>query len=99
MDLDNKQRNRCLNDISKVSISYLTEQLDYIVRKNILLRLWTGCIDTAKAIRFNYVAGLRGTSNYISNNDRISSKLIQINSFLIVIASLVWAISLPCSSR
>jgi hypothetical protein len=38
MDLDNNERNRRLNDISKVSISYLTEQLDDVVRKNILLR-------------------------------------------------------------
>lgn len=60
MDLDNNERSRRLNDISKVSMSYLTEQLDDKVRKNILLRLWIGCIDAAKAIRFNYVAGLRG---------------------------------------
>ena len=40
-------------------MSYLTEQLDNTVRKNILLRLWTGCIDAAKAIRFNYVVGIR----------------------------------------
>jgi hypothetical protein len=29
------------------------------VRKNILLRLWTGCVEAAKAIRFNYVAGIK----------------------------------------
>lgn len=40
-------------------MSYLTEQIDEIPRKNILLRLWTGCMEAAKAIRFNYVAGIR----------------------------------------
>jgi DNA helicase IV len=57
MDLDDNERSRRLDDISQVSMSYLTEQLDDMIRKNILLRLWTGCIDAAKAIRFNYVAG------------------------------------------
>lgn len=28
-------------------------------RKNILLRLWTGCIEAAKAIRFTHVAGIK----------------------------------------
>jgi hypothetical protein len=59
MDLDDNERSRRLDDISQVSMSYLTEQLDNMVRKNILLRLWTGCIDAAKAIRFNYVVGVR----------------------------------------
>jgi hypothetical protein len=59
MDLDDNERSRCLDDISQISMSYLTEQLDDTVRKNILLRLWTGCIDAAKAIRFNYVVGVR----------------------------------------
>ena len=59
MDLDNNEKSHRLSNISKVSVSYLTEQLDDMIRKNILLRLWTGCIDTAKAIRFTYVAGLR----------------------------------------
>jgi hypothetical protein len=59
MDLDHNERSGRLDDISQVSMSYLTEQLDDMIRKNILLRLWTGCIDAAKAIRFNYVAGVR----------------------------------------
>jgi hypothetical protein len=59
MDLDDNERSRRLDDISQISMSYLNEQLDDNVRKNILLRLWTGCIDAAKAIRFNYVAGVR----------------------------------------
>ena len=40
-------------------MAFLTEQMDEKVRKNILLRLWTGCIEAAKAIRFNYVAGIK----------------------------------------
>jgi len=35
MDLDNNERSRRLDDISQVSMSYLTEQLDDMVRKNI----------------------------------------------------------------
>ena len=49
MDLDDNERSRRLDDISQISMSYLTEQLDNTVRKNILLRLWTGCIDTSKS--------------------------------------------------
>jgi hypothetical protein len=48
-----------LNNIAQISMSYLTEQLDDKIRKNILLRLWVGCIDAAKAIRFNSVAGIK----------------------------------------
>jgi hypothetical protein len=39
MDLDDNERSRRLDDISQISMSYLTEQLDNMVRKNILLRL------------------------------------------------------------
>jgi hypothetical protein len=48
-----------LNDIARISMDFLTEQMDDKVRKNILLRLWTGCIEAAKAIQFNYVAGIK----------------------------------------
>jgi len=54
INLDDNERSRRLDNISQVCTSYLTEQLDDTVRKNILLRLWT-----AKAIRFNYVVGVR----------------------------------------
>jgi len=43
----------------QISTSYLTEEIEDNVRKNILLHLWTGCIDAAKAIRFNYGAGIK----------------------------------------
>jgi hypothetical protein len=59
IDLDSPERDRRLNEIAQISIPYLTEQIDDTPRKNILLRLWTGCIEAAKAIRFTYVAGIR----------------------------------------
>src|SRR5207244_6816152 len=39
-------------------MTYLTEQMDEQLRKNILLRLSMGCMD-AKAIRFRSIAGVR----------------------------------------
>jgi hypothetical protein len=59
MDLDNDEKDLRLDDIARISMAFLTEQMDDKVRKNILLRLWTGCIEAAKAIRFNYVAGIK----------------------------------------
>ena len=59
IDLDAPEKDRRLNEIARKSIPYLTEQIDDILRKNILLRLWTGCMEAAKAIRFTYVAGIR----------------------------------------
>ena len=58
-DLDDNGKNLRLDSIAQISIPYLTEQLDDNIRKNILLRLWVGCIDAAKAIRFTYVAGIK----------------------------------------
>jgi hypothetical protein len=55
IDLDAPERDRRLNEIAQISIPYLTEQIDDILRKNILLRLWTGCMEAAKAIRFTYM--------------------------------------------
>jgi hypothetical protein len=59
IDLDNSEKDLRLDDIAQISMAFLTEQMDDKVRKNILLRLWTGCIEAAKAIRFNYVAGIK----------------------------------------
>jgi len=59
IDLDDPESDQRLNEIAQISIPYLTEQIDDILRKNILLRLWTGCMEAAKAIRFTYVAGIR----------------------------------------
>jgi hypothetical protein len=59
IDLDNDEKDLRLDDIAQISMAFLTEQMDDKVRKNILLRLWTGCIEAAKAIRFNYVAGIK----------------------------------------
>jgi len=59
IDLDNSEKDLRLDDIAQISMAFLTEQMDEKVRKNILLRLWTGCIEAAKAIRFNYVAGIK----------------------------------------
>ena len=42
IDLDAPERDHPLNKIAQMSIPYLTEQIDDILRKNILLRLWTG---------------------------------------------------------
>jgi hypothetical protein len=58
-DLDTDDKNNRLNKIAQISMAYLTEQMDEKLRKNILLRLWTGCMDAAKAIRFSSVAGVR----------------------------------------
>ena len=58
-DLDTDYKNNRLNKIAQISMAYLTEQIDEKLRKNILLRLWTGCMDAAKAIRFSSVAGVR----------------------------------------
>jgi hypothetical protein len=58
-DLDSDDNNNRLNKIAQISMAYLTEQMDDKLRKNILLRLWTGCMDAAKAIRFSSVAGVR----------------------------------------
>jgi hypothetical protein len=58
-DLDDNEKNLRLDDIAQISMSYLTEELDNKIRKNILLRLWVGCIDAAKAIRFTYVSGIK----------------------------------------
>jgi hypothetical protein len=58
-DLDDNEKNLRLDHIAQISMSYLTEELDDKIRKNILLRLWVGCIDAAKAIRFSYVSGIK----------------------------------------
>ena len=58
-DLNSDDKNKRLNEIAQLSMAYLTEQMDEKLRKNILLRLWMGCMDAAKAIRFSSVAGVR----------------------------------------
>jgi hypothetical protein len=50
IDLDNDEKDLRLDDIARISMVFLTEELDDKIRKNILLRLWTGCIEAAKAI-------------------------------------------------
>jgi hypothetical protein len=42
MDLDDNEKNLRFDDMAQISNSYLTEQLDIKIRKNILLRLWVG---------------------------------------------------------
>jgi hypothetical protein len=59
VDLDDNEKDLRLDDISRISMAFLTEQIDDKIRKNILLLLWTGCIDTAKVIRFTHVAGIQ----------------------------------------
>jgi hypothetical protein len=59
IDLENNEKDLRLDDISRISMAFLTEQMDDKVRKNILLRLWTGCIEAAKAIRFTHVGGIK----------------------------------------
>src|SRR4051794_21937080 len=59
IDLDNNEKDLRLDNIARISMTFLTEQIDDKVRKNILLRLWTGCMEAAKAIRFNYVKGIK----------------------------------------
>jgi hypothetical protein len=58
-DLDDNEKNLRLDDIAQISMSYITEELHDSTRKNILLCLWVGCIDAAKAIRFTYVSGIK----------------------------------------
>jgi hypothetical protein len=59
VDLDDNKKDLRLDDISRISMAFLTEQIDDKIRKNILLLLWTGCIDAAKVIRFTHVAGIQ----------------------------------------
>jgi hypothetical protein len=59
IDLDNDEKDLRLDNIAQISITFITEQMDNKIRKNILLRLWTGCMEAAKAIRFNYVSGIK----------------------------------------
>jgi hypothetical protein len=59
VDLDDSEKDLRLDDISRISMAFLTEQIDDKIRKNILLLLWTGCIDAAKVIRFTHVAGIQ----------------------------------------
>jgi hypothetical protein len=62
-DLDDNEKNLRLDEIAQISMSYFTEEEiadnNNRVRKNILLRLWVGCIDAAKAIRFTFVSGIK----------------------------------------
>ena len=58
-DLDSDHKNNRLNKVAQMSMAYFTEQIDEKLRKNIVLRLWVGCMDAAKAIRFSSVAGIR----------------------------------------
>ena len=58
-DLDSDDKNNRLNEIAQLSMAYLTEQMDDKLRKNILLRLWMGCMDAAKAIHFSSVVEVR----------------------------------------
>jgi hypothetical protein len=53
IDLDSKEKDCRLDDVAQSSLTYLTEQIDNKLRKNILLRLWTGCMQAAKAIKFS----------------------------------------------
>jgi len=53
------EKDRRLNEIAQISMPNLTEQIDDILRRNILLHLWTCCMEAAKAIRFTYVAGIK----------------------------------------
>jgi hypothetical protein len=62
IDLDSKEKHCRLDDVAQTSLLYLTEQMNDELRKNILLRLWTGCMEASKAIRFSYVAGIRDDS-------------------------------------
>jgi hypothetical protein len=59
VDSDYNQRDLRLTSIAKISSNYLTEKMDDKLRINISLRLWAGCIEAAKGIRFAYVAGIR----------------------------------------
>jgi hypothetical protein len=45
-DLDTDDKNNRLNKIAQISMAYLAEQMDEKLRKNILLRLWTGCMES-----------------------------------------------------
>jgi hypothetical protein len=56
-DLDHDERTKRLNTIRERSKSYMTEDLDDNIRKNILLRLWAGCMDAAKNIALQTING------------------------------------------
>jgi hypothetical protein len=57
VDLDHDGRTNRLNVIADKSKSYMSEDLDDNVRKNILLRLWAGCMDAAKNIALETMDG------------------------------------------
>jgi hypothetical protein len=59
IDLDNDEKDMRLDDIAQISMAFLTEEFDDKIRKNILLRLWTGCMVAAKIIQFTYVSGIK----------------------------------------
>jgi len=56
-DLDHDERTKRLNAIAERSKLYMTEDLDDNIRKNILLRLWAGCMDAAKNIALETING------------------------------------------
>jgi hypothetical protein len=56
-DLDHDERTKRLNAIAERSKLYMTEDLDDNIRKNILLRLWAGCLDAAKNIALETIDG------------------------------------------
>lgn len=62
-DLDHDERTKRLNAIAERSKLYMTEDLDDNVRKNILLRLWAGCIDAAKNIALETIDGLNSADD------------------------------------
>ena len=49
IDLGATEKDRRLDEIAQLSIPYLTEQIDDALRKNILVRLWTGCMEGSKS--------------------------------------------------
>jgi hypothetical protein len=81
-DLDTNEKNNRLNKIAQISMAHITKQMDEKLRKNILLRLWTGCMDAAKAIRFSSVAGVRNgvviEAPIITQHRHVSFQLIDL---------------------
>ncbi len=56
--LDRAEKESCLDDISRISRTYMTDVGDDGDRINIALRLWSGCMSAAETIAYEVKSGL-----------------------------------------
>jgi hypothetical protein len=88
-DLDHDERTNRLNVIADKSKSYMSEDLDDNIRKNILLRLWAGCMDAAKNIALETMDGTNCPVtlkegfflNLIQYTDQVLKRLLHLKNY------------------